>query len=229
VSDLDQASPKSGLRKRYEAFFAPFGKLLANTRLSPNMISLLSLGTSIISCLAYSLGPIIGMTVGLLVGTLLLGLSSLLDMLDGSLARAKGVTGHFGALLDRTLDRISEFFFLLGIMLGEYVHFGLVFFGFEGMILASYVRAAAEERGSLKMTSTIGIFERKEKLTLLAMGCVLEAFFYQGMTWMPPSWWPFSFGILPVVIIVIGILSNLSAVQRLRYARTFYSSVEKSP
>ncbi|MFW9778761.1 MAG: CDP-alcohol phosphatidyltransferase family protein [Candidatus Heimdallarchaeota archaeon] len=226
---MDQASPKSGLRKKYEAFFAPFGRFLADTRLSPNMISLLSLGTSVISCLAYAFGPAIGMTVGLLVGTLLLGFSSLLDMLDGSLARAKGVTGHFGALLDRTLDRVSEFFFLLGIMLGGYVHAGLVFFGFEGMVLASYVRAAAEERGGLKMTSTIGIFERKEKLTLLAMGCVIEAFFYQGFVWMPPSWWPFSFGILPIVIIVIGLFSNLSAIQRLRYARAFYSSGKKSP
>jgi CDP-diacylglycerol--glycerol-3-phosphate 3-phosphatidyltransferase len=216
-----------GLRKRYEAFFAPFGKLLANTRLTPNMISLFSLGTSVLSCLAYASGPAIGMSLGLLAGTFLLGCSSLLDMLDGSMARAKGMTGHFGALLDRTFDRVSEFFFLLGILIGGYVYPGLVFFSFEGMILASYVRAAAEERGGLQMNSTTGIFERKEKLTLLSMGCVIEAFFYNGFTWRPLTWWPFPFGVLTIVVFISGLLSNLSAIQRLRYARTFYSSVDK--
>ena len=218
-----------GLRKRYEAFFAPFGKLLANTRLTPNMISLFSLGTSILSCFAYASGRVIGPSLGLLAGTFLLACSSLLDMLDGSVARAKGMTGHFGALLDRTLDRVSEFFFLLGIMIGGYVYPGLVFFAFEGMLLASYVRAAAEERGGLLMESTTGIFERKEKLTLFSMGCVIEALFYSGSTWRPLTWWPFSFGVLTVVVFIIGLFSNISAIQRLRYANTFYSSSNDKP
>lgn len=226
VTVLGQASPKSRLRKRYEAFFAPFGKLLADTRLTPNMISFLSLGTSVLSCLAYAMGPTIGMSFALLAGTFLLGFSSLLDILDGSLARAKGITGYFGALLDRTIDRVSEFFFLLGILVGGYVYPGLVFFSFEGMLLASYVRAAAEKRGGLQMNSTTGIFERKEKLTLLSMGCVIEAFFYDGFIWRPLPWWPFSFGVLTVVVFIIGLLSNLSAIQRLRYAHKFYSSID---
>jgi phosphatidylglycerophosphate synthase len=151
-------------------------------------------------------------------------------MLDGSVARAKGVTGHFGALLDRTLDRVSEFFFLLGIMIGGYVYHGLIFFSFEGMLLASYVRAAAEGRGGLQMDSTTGIFERKEKLTLLSVGCVIEAFFYEGFIWKSPSWWPFSFGILSIIVFIIGLFSNFSAIQRLRFARRFHSSSDnKSP
>jgi len=171
---VTNSTPKKGLRKKYEAFFAPSGRLLANTRITPNMISLLSVGASLCSCLAYASGPEIGASLGLLLGTLLLGVSSLLDMMDGSLARARGTAGHFGALLDRTLDRLSEFFFLLGIMIGRYVIPELVFFCFEGMILASYVRSTAELRGGLNMDSTQGIFERKEKLTLLSIGCLLS-------------------------------------------------------
>ena len=222
--ELNDKSPsKKGLRKKYEEFFAPYGRYLAKTRLTPNIVSIMSVFTSILSFIAYALGPIIGLSMGLLIGTFLLGCSSLLDMLDGSLARAKGLAGHFGALLDRTLDRVSEFFFLLGIMAGGYVYPEWVFFCFEGMILASYVRSTAEKRGGLNMDSTKGIFERKEKLTLLAFGCILEILLYENII----SNWPLEFGILAIIVLIIGLFSNISAFQRLEFARKFHSSTEK--
>ncbi|PWI49656.1 hypothetical protein CEE45_00575 [Candidatus Heimdallarchaeota archaeon B3_Heim] len=223
---MSNSIPKKGLRKKYEAVFAPFGKFLANTWITPNMISILSVGVSICSCIAYSLGPLIGASLGLLVGTFMLGVSSLLDMMDGSLARAKGIAGHFGALLDRTLDRLSEFFFLLGIMIGGYVTPELVFFCFEGMILASYVRSTAELRGGLNMDSTKGIFERKEKLTLLAIGCLLEILIIENIF---SGLWSFTnFGILSIIVLIIGIASNISAFQRLLYARDYHATLDIS-
>ncbi|MHA2290360.1 MAG: CDP-alcohol phosphatidyltransferase family protein [Promethearchaeota archaeon] len=223
---MSKSIPKKGLRKKYEAFFAPSGRLLANTRITPNMISMLSVGTSICSCIAYASGPNIGVSLGLLLGTFLLGVSSLLDMMDGSLARARGIAGHFGALLDRTLDRLSEFFFLLGIMIGGYVIPELVFFAFEGMILASYVRSTAELRGGLNMNSTQGIFERKEKLTLLSIGCLLEILIIEEIL---SDLWPFTtFGILAVIILIIGVASNISAFQRLLFAQKYHSNFEKT-
>ncbi len=184
---------------------------------------MLSVGASICSCVAYASGPEIGISLGLLMGTFLLGVSSLLDMMDGSLARARGIAGHFGALLDRTLDRLSEFFFLLGIMIGGYVIPELVFFCFEGMILASYVRSTAELRGGLNMNSTQGIFERKEKLTLLSIGCLLEILLIENIL---SNLWPFTnIGILAVIILIIGIASNISAFQRLLFARKFHTRI----
>ncbi len=228
VTVLEKSQPPKKLRKRYEAFFAPFGRFLAKTGISPNTISVMSVGVSILSCIAYASGsyPNVGKSLGLLVGTLLLGCSSLLDMLDGSLARAKGVAGHFGALLDRTLDRVSEFFFLLGIMAGGYVYPEWVFFCFEGMILASYIRSTAEKRGGLNMDSTTGIFERKEKLTLLSMGCLIEILIYENIMGIE-DWWFFEFGFLALIVLIIGFLSHISAFQRLRYARKFHASLEE--
>ncbi len=217
---MTDANPKKGLRKRYEEIFAPFGKFLASTRITPNMISMLSVGASICSCIAYAAGPLVGASLGLLLGTFLLGVSSLLDMMDGSLARARGIAGHFGALLDRTLDRVSEFFFLLGIMIGGYVNPELVFFCFEGMILASYVRSTAELRGGLNMTSTQGIFERKEKLTLLSIGCLLEILLIENI--MTDLWPIVDFGILSVIVLIIGVASNISAFQRLLFAKRYH-------
>ena len=222
---MSESNPKKGLRKAYEAIFAPFGLFLAKTPISPNMISILSVCVSIISCISYAIGPEFGMSYGLLLGTFFLGVSSLLDMMDGSLARAKGIAGYFGALLDRTLDRVSEFFFLLGIMAGQYVSPELVFFCFEGMILASYVRSTAELRGGLSMDSTKGIFERKDKLSLLAFGALIEILLLEGLI---SGFWPFpSFGILAIVVFFIGCASNISALQRLLYAKSFHSSKEE--
>ena len=215
---MEHPLPKKGLRSKYESTFAPFGRLLMKTRITPNMISLMSVIASIISCITYALRG----STGLLVGTFFLGVSSLLDMLDGSLARAKGTAGHFGAILDRTLDRVSEFFFLLGIMAGSYVSPELVFFCFQGMLLASYVRSTAENRGGLKMDSTKGIFERKEKLTLLSVGCLIEILLIEDII---SGLWPFPFGILALIIFIIGFLSNVSALQRLEFARRFFSNL----
>lgn len=188
----------------------------------------MSVSVSVLSCLAYASGsyPNANKSLGLLLGTLLLGCSSLLDMLDGSLARAKGIAGHFGALLDRTLDRVSEFFFLFGIMAGGYVYPEWVFFCFEGMILASYIRSTAEKRGGLSMDSTTGIFERKEKLTLLSIGCLAEIMIYENILEVGAVW-PLDFGILALVVLIIGVLSNISAFQRLQYARKFHASSEE--
>jgi phosphatidylglycerophosphate synthase len=222
---VSNSIPKKGLRKKYEAIFAPFGKFLANTWITPNMISILSVGASVCSCAAYAVGPSVGASLGLLVGTFLLGVSSLLDMMDGSLARARGIAGYFGALLDRTLDRVSEFFFLLGIMIGGYVIPELVFFCFEGMILASYVRSTAELRGGLNMNSTQCVFERKEKLTLLAVGCLLEILLIEDI--LSELWFSTDFGILSIIVLIIGIASNISAFQRLLFARKFYANTEK--
>lgn len=221
---MSESNPKKGLRKQYEAFFAPWGVMLAKTRITPNMISISSVSVSVLSCIIYAIGPQIGLSLGLLGGTILLGFSSLLDMMDGSLARAKGIAGHFGALFDRTLDRVSEFFFLLGIMAGGYVAPELVFFCFEGMILASYVRSTAELRGGLSMDSTSGIFERKEKLILLSIGCIAEIFLIENIVSVV---WPFpTFGILALIVFIIGLASNISALQRLLFARNYYKSIE---
>ena len=221
---MTESNQKKGLRKHYESFFAPWGRILAKTSITPNMISVSSVAVSVLSCIIYASGSIIDPSLGLLGGTLLLGLSSLLDMMDGSLARAKGIAGHFGALFDRTLDRVSEFFFLLGIMAGGYVIPELVFFCFEGMILASYVRSTAELRGGLSMDSTSGIFERKEKLILLSIGCVAEILLIKNVA---PGIWPFpTIGILAIIIFIIGFASNISALQRLLYARDYHKSKE---
>jgi CDP-diacylglycerol--glycerol-3-phosphate 3-phosphatidyltransferase len=85
---------------------------LARTRVTPNALT--AAGVSL--CLAASVLVFFenrGTWLFYWVGAALFVIGSILDILDGALARAGGKTTPFGAFLDSTTDRVGE-----GAMLG---------------------------------------------------------------------------------------------------------------
>ena len=77
---------------------------------------------------------------------------SVLDILDGALARSSGKGTTFGAFLDSTTDRIGEAFMLGAIALvfsrdGNDVALAFAFAAVVGSFLVSYTRARAEALG----------------------------------------------------------------------------------
>jgi CDP-diacylglycerol--glycerol-3-phosphate 3-phosphatidyltransferase/archaetidylinositol phosphate synthase len=182
------------LREKFQRLMTPLGRALSKTAISPNMITLLSLFTSLLSSYAYSIGrPLEGAVIIVLVG--------ILDMLDGAIARASNRVTRFGATFDHVIDRYAEFFIILGIILGQYVEWTWGIFSLFSMVMASFTRAKAESVGGLK-SCTVGIAERQEKLIIIigASFCI-----------------PLSSNILQYSIIVIGLLSSVTVVQRLAY------------
>lgn len=182
------------LREKYQKIIAPIGRVLSKTAISPNMISLLSLFTSVLSSYAYVIGrPFEGALIIVLVG--------ILDMLDGAIARASNRVTRFGATFDHVIDRYAEFFIIFGIILGQYVEWTWGMFSLFSMIMASFTRAKAESIGGLK-SCTVGIAERQEKLIIII-----------GASFLTPL---FS-NILQYSIILVGLLSSVTVVQRLAY------------
>jgi len=182
------------LRARYEAAMQPIGNQLGRLGARPNMITTLSLAVSIGAGIAYALMlPVFG-AVGLLA-------SGFVDMLDGAVARATGSATRFGAVYDHVLDRYAEFAVLLGIGFGGLVNWVCVIFCLFGMVMASFTRAKAESVGGLS-SCAVGIAERQEKIVILFIGSVLQP-------------------ILPVAliaaVIIVGLLSHITVVQRLFY------------
>ena len=85
-------------------------------------------------------------------GAVVFVIGSILDILDGALARAGGKTTPFGAFVDSTTDRISEAFMLGAIALvltrdGNELGVGLTVAAIAGSFLVSYARARAEALG----------------------------------------------------------------------------------
>jgi CDP-diacylglycerol--glycerol-3-phosphate 3-phosphatidyltransferase/archaetidylinositol phosphate synthase len=160
-------------------------------------MSTLSLCVAVLAGLAYaSKLPVLG-AVGLLT-------SGLIDMLDGAVARATGAVTRFGAVYDPVLDRYSEFAVLFGIGLGGLVDWIWVVFGLFGMVMASYTRARAESAGGLD-SCRVGIAERQEKIILLVIGSFLQPFFNLALS---------------LSVLVVGVLSHVTVVQRLHFTLT---------
>jgi phosphatidylglycerophosphate synthase len=100
---------------------------------------------------------------------------SVLDILDGALARAGGKTTPFGAFLDSTTDRVSEGFMLGAIALVESRHGNETALAFTvaavaGSFLVSYTRARAEALG---LRGDVGIGSRAERVVVITAGLVL--------------------------------------------------------
>jgi CDP-diacylglycerol---glycerol-3-phosphate 3-phosphatidyltransferase len=109
------------------------------------------------------------------LGAALFVVGSVLDILDGALARTRGVGSPFGAFIDSTVDRIGEAFMLGAIALvlmrwGSEWGVGLAFAALAGSFLVSYTRARAEVLG---LRGDVGFGSRAERVVVITAGLVL--------------------------------------------------------
>ena len=131
-------------------------------------------------------------------------LGSLLDILDGALARAGGKTTPFGAFLDSTTDRVSEGFMLTAIAFVLAKHHHPVFVAVAvtavaGSFLVSYTRAKAEALG---LRGDVGLGSRAERVVVITAGLVLAP--WGGLQW---------------AIYLLAATSWLTVVQRILHVR----------
>ena len=107
-----------------------------------------------------------------LVGSAVFVIGSILDILDGALARRRGFSSPFGAFLDSTVDRVGEGFMLgsIGLVLmrdGSEWGVALAFAAIAGSFLVSYTRARAEALG---LKGDVGIGSRAERVVVISVG-----------------------------------------------------------
>jgi CDP-diacylglycerol--glycerol-3-phosphate 3-phosphatidyltransferase len=100
---------------------------------------------------------------------------SVLDILDGALARAGGKSTPFGAFLDSTTDRVGEGAMLAAIGLvfaraGNETAVVFTVIAVAGSFLVPYVRAKAEALG---LRGDVGLGSRAERVVVLTAGLVL--------------------------------------------------------
>jgi len=144
-------------------------RLLARTPITPTAITwfgfLLAVGAAVLIIKEH-----------LLVAGFVMLIAGFFDMLDGALARRTNQTTRFGAVLDSTLDRLSEAVLLIGILVhyaGEQSLTGilLVSVALIGSLLVSYIRARAEALG---FECQVGLFTRTERVIVLVLGLLLN-------------------------------------------------------
>jgi CDP-diacylglycerol--glycerol-3-phosphate 3-phosphatidyltransferase len=147
---------------------------LTRTRITPNALTatgvLLCVGSSVLAFFSYR-----DELAFFWAAAALFVAGSLLDILDGALARASGKVTPFGAFVDSTTDRISEAFMLGAIALvfargHALFSVGLTIAAIAGSFLVSYTRARAEMLG---LRGDVGLGDRATRVVVITAGLVL--------------------------------------------------------
>jgi CDP-diacylglycerol---glycerol-3-phosphate 3-phosphatidyltransferase len=177
---------------------------LARTRVTPNALTasgVLLCGIASVLVLFEDRNELVFYWLAALVFVV----GSLLDVLDGALARAGGKTTPFGAFLDSTTDRISEGFMLTAIayVLARHHHpvfVAVAMAAVAGSFLVSYTRAKAEALG---LRGDVGIGSRAERVVVITAGLVLA------------PW-----GVLPWSLVLLAATAWITVAQRVLHVRT---------
>jgi CDP-diacylglycerol--glycerol-3-phosphate 3-phosphatidyltransferase len=147
---------------------------LANTRVTPNA---LTAGGILLCTAAAVVIPFQERNVFLFywLAAALFIVGSILDILDGALARESDRATPLGEFLDSLSDRVSEGFVLAAIALvfaraGDDISVVFCVLAVAGSFLVSYARAKAELIG---LKGDVGIGSRAERVVVISSGLIL--------------------------------------------------------
>jgi len=179
------------------------GLSLARLGVTPNALTYTSLALAAGAGLAIASGHF-GTAAAVII------ISGICDILDGVVARASGRISRYGALLDSSVDRLSDGLPLLGVVVVYSAHSWLAVIPAAAMLAGlavSYVRARAESLGA---TLPPLFMRRSERLVLLVLSLLFA---------------PISLGVgipSPILLFgvsVLGVLSIVGTIFALRAAR----------
>lgn len=186
------------VKEAARGILAPVVGLAVTLRLTPNTITVIGLLITILAS---------GLVAGgwLFVGAAVLTVGSLLDAVDGALARAQGGGTEFGSFLDSTLDRAGEAILYLGIaawflqaLEQPMLPVLAVLVALAGSFLVSYARARAEGIG---LAASVGLAPRTERLVL-----VIAGIFLAGLGFTP---------VLIGILVLVAALTVVTVIQRI--------------
>jgi len=195
-TDDARAKPaaRDGLVSRYlnRPLSRPLARLLVHTPATPNQVTLLSFVFALAAGWLLTLGHNVW-------GGLAVHVSSVIDGVDGDLARLTGRSSRFGAVFDAVLDRYADTALIGGATWWAYQHerwpaaviVGLC--ALVGAYAVSYSRARIEASGG--RTFLLGLGTRDVRLFVLALGLIAGQ-----------AWW---------ALLVIAVVANATVITRL--------------
>jgi CDP-diacylglycerol---glycerol-3-phosphate 3-phosphatidyltransferase len=183
------------LQDSFVKLLSPLISLFSKWGLNPNSFTIAGVVVTSLGATAFLMGFI------RLAGAMIL-LGGLCDTIDGLLARTTGKASRFGALLDSTVDRYSEFIMFLGIAAHFFYteDFGTsaaTFLALCGSFMVSYTRSRAE---SLGFEAKVGLMQRPERIVLIGLGALIHLSAFKFAIWL------------------VAVLANFTALQRIRFA-----------
>jgi len=174
------------------------GKIFSLIPITPNQYTVISIVFAFVSLYFLINQNLISAIIFFLI-------AGFLDFVDGAVARYKGLSSNVGAFLDTICDRYVEGIVLFGmlflplpdILLPAYAWIILILFG---SIITTYAKAATKEK--LNQEQKGGLLSRGERIILFLISLILGIF---SFTWMV------------YFLILIAILTNFTALQRINF------------
>lgn len=178
----------------------PFERGLVRSGLTPDALNFLGAVAGIAAGAAFAGGA-------LELAAWLLAVGGISDILDGRVARARGIASRYGAFLDSTLDRFAETGTFVGVawyFAGSRWMTAATVLAISGSLLVSYTRARGETLGA---PFSGGLMQRAERVVLLLLGALLDRTVTGRMGWTPGT-------VLSGTVVLIAIGTVGTAIHR---------------
>lgn len=168
---------------------------LASAGVNPNILTTIGVTINGLCGLLFGFGEFFWAGVVLIV-------ANLFDMLDGNVARLSGNVTKYGSFLDSSLDRLSDMFAFVGIMIfyagnspqHSILNVFLASVGMMASVMVSYTTARSEGLG---VKANVGFVQRPERVVLLIIGA-LSTWDWNSTSYfanrMPPVLWVLAVG-----------------------------------
>jgi phosphatidylglycerophosphate synthase len=230
---------RDSLQKLIYIVINPVVRLLIALKVTPNMVTSVGLIINIVAALVFIWGAEAGEKGDLSyigIGSGLVLFAGLFDMLDGQVARLSKKITRFGALYDSVLDRYSELIMFLGIcyflVAQHYLISSLIAFcALVGSMMVSYVRARAEGLG---LECKNGLMQRPERIVIISVSgiiCGIVSACNGGNQKLYME--SINFDVIETISIfvypltLVAVLSNITAIRRLKYCQKQLNALEE--
>jgi len=205
----------TALRPKFIKKLEPVARFFAKTGITPNQLTVLSLLCGMLCAALYANRVFV-------IGSAVLMLSAVLDLVDGGVARINKKETNFGAVFDWIADKYVDTIVLLGIGLSGIpilsrldiipaqwagtADFAIVSLAIIGSMMNTFIKPVVyaeigfDGRKDGKIFDPlegIGFFGRPETLIVLIIG---------GLT-----------GLIWISVLIVAVCTNLSAIQRILY------------
>jgi len=187
-------------RKKFDIISEKIGEIFSKTGISPNAFTLLSLFFAFLSFIFL-------IKENLILAPLFFVIASILDLIDGAVAKFKNQTTKKGAYLDTICDRYVEGIIIFGFLFLDlpriiFIPEIWIFLCLFGALMTTYSKAAAKEKEVITDELKRGFMERPERIILIFLALILGNF---------------SFLFTVYTLIILAVFSNITALQRIFY------------
>lgn len=141
-------------------------------KFNPNSLTIISFILALIAAVFLGISGRYIPSYYLVLAFILIILSSLLDALDGYVARKKNISSKYGDMLDHTFDRYSDIAMITGFTFSIFGNLYIGMLALGGVFMTSYLGTQAQALGMKRNYG--GILGRADRLVIMLIAIVVE-------------------------------------------------------